>query len=105
MVRLQRQLAGRPSIMELFTREELGVICCVRCTVSFTIKVGYDPEIHAYFVKASDVPGLNVASDRADDFIEIVRAVVPAILGDKGGNELLNFEFDTTAAREEKLLH
>jgi hypothetical protein len=35
--------------------------------MSFTIKVGYDRESEAYFVKSSDVPGLNVASDRADD--------------------------------------
>jgi hypothetical protein len=76
-----------------------------RCAMSFTIKVGYDPAIHAYFVKASDVPGLSVASDRADDFIEVVRAAVPAILGDRGAGAKLEFEFDTEAAREAKLLH
>jgi hypothetical protein len=73
--------------------------------MSFTIKVGYDQEIHAYFVKASDVPGLSVASDRADDLIEIVRASVPAILGSEGAGAKLEFEFDTAAAREAKLLH
>jgi hypothetical protein len=33
--------------------------------MSFTIKVGYDQDSEAYFVKSSDVPGLSVASDRA----------------------------------------
>jgi hypothetical protein len=73
--------------------------------MSFTIKVGYDQDSEAYFVESSDVPGLSVASDRADDFIEIVRAAVPAILGSKGADAALSFEFDTAAATAAKLLH
>jgi hypothetical protein len=72
--------------------------------MSFTIRVGYDQESEAYFVKSSDVPGLNVASDRADDLIAIVQDVVPSLLGQKGAGAELTFEFDTAAAREAKLL-
>jgi hypothetical protein len=73
--------------------------------MSFKIKVGYDQESEAYFVKSSDIPGLNVASDRADDLIAIVQYLVPNQLGQKGAGAELTFVFDTSAARAAKLLH
>jgi hypothetical protein len=97
--------AGRPTVMEPFTEGALKSFVGVRCAMSFTIKVGYDQESEAYFVKSSDIPGLNVASDRADDLIAIVQDVVPNLLGQKGACAELTFVFDTTAAREAKLLH
>jgi hypothetical protein len=48
--------------------------------MSYTVVVGFDEASHRYFVKESDVPGLNIATETFEQLFEIVKDVLPNLM-------------------------
>jgi len=51
-----------------------------------SVTLRYDGENHIYFVHESDVPGLHVEASTVDEAIEIIRDVIPDLLGESASD-------------------
>ncbi len=65
---------------------------------SYVVKVGFDEAEHRYFVLYSDIPGLNVEAGAFEEFVSIVRDVVPDLVGEKPGRSRIRFEREVVLA-------
>ena len=60
--------------------------------MTYTVQVGLDEATHLYHVLASDIPGLNVEAGTFEEFVSIVEAVSPDLLGSEAAHAKLVFQ-------------
>ncbi len=60
----------------------------------FFVSVGFDASEHRYFVLSSDIPGLAIAADTLEGFVEAARDVAADLVGHRAVGTTIKFERD-----------
>jgi hypothetical protein len=66
--------------------------------ISFVVTVGFDEAEHRYYVLSSDIPGLHIETETFEEFIDIVRDVMPDLVGDNAAGAKIRFEREIARA-------
>jgi hypothetical protein len=82
----------------LFAGRPFVLTCAERDAMRFTVNVGFDEAEHRYYVIDSDVPGLHVATDTFEEFVEVVQDVMPDLIGTGASGAKVKFEREIALA-------
>ena len=64
----------------------------------YIVKVGFDEEERRYFVKHSEIPGLNVEAETFEEFVDVASDLAPDLLASREVDFVIRFEREVVVA-------